>query len=342
MGVSPPSRRYLLVGNPTARSGKAAARIERALQAMRDRGMQVDFLPTEPEGRTVSIVRDVVTEGRADTLIYLGGDGTFAEVAKGILEAPNPVPLGMLPSGTANDLGKSFGISSSEDALSDNLDVIEAGHTIALDAGRVDQLNDADAVVRSDVFFDSLGWGMNPDILQIRNEDREKVKSIPVLRDVYRDQAVYAGAALRAFVESWLSPADFDAEVEVDGETHRFEGLTDLVIKGVAIYGGEWVLDRYSEPDDGHMELVPMHGRAALLGQMIVSHRGLPVWADSTPIKGSDFAVRLFRGGDRPDVAAQIDGEEWGAGTRYHAIVIPGALELVVRADWEPPWKASG
>ena len=47
-------------------------------------------------------------------------------------------------------------------------------------------------------FFDSLGWGISPKILRMRNEDRRLVSGIPILRELYRDQLVYAGAVLRA------------------------------------------------------------------------------------------------------------------------------------------------
>lgn len=330
--------RYLLVGNPTARSGKAKARIERALEAMRGRGWTVDLLATLPEGRTVGLVRDAVDEGRCDQVIYLGGDGTFAEVAKGLLAAREPVPLGMLPSGTANDLGKSFGISAGESALERNLDVVGAGWITHLDAGRVERLDREGEVLARDLFFDCAGWGMQPDILAIRNEDRNIVSSIPLLRDVYAHQAVYAGAAISAFLNSWLEPTLFEAEVEVDGETHHLERLSDLVVNGVPVYGGSWVLDRLADPDDGVMELIPFRGRREMLARGITDLKDVPIWQDTEVIRGRDFHIRLKRSGRR-DISAQIDGEEWTEGRRFRVIVIPGALPLITDEAWVPPWK---
>ena len=132
----------LLVGNPTAQSGKAEARIQAALAAMDQRGWQVALLETLPEGRTVAAVAQAVDAGTADVVVYLGGDGTFAEVAKGLLSAKRVVPMGMLPSGTANNQGRSFGVSNKAADLEENLDVIAAAHLTQLDVGQVDKLDE--------------------------------------------------------------------------------------------------------------------------------------------------------------------------------------------------------
>ena len=44
---------YLLVGNPTAQSGKAQRWIDEALRRMATRGMRAEFMHTEPERRTI-------------------------------------------------------------------------------------------------------------------------------------------------------------------------------------------------------------------------------------------------------------------------------------------------
>ena len=53
----------------------------------------------------------------------MGGDGTFREVATGLLDSgrAEDVALAMLPTGTANDQGKSFGLDAGEAALERNV-----------------------------------------------------------------------------------------------------------------------------------------------------------------------------------------------------------------------------
>src|SRR5690606_12089291 len=101
----------ILVANPTARTGKAERAIQRALEGLTAAGLEPEFFPTLPEGRTVASLADRIEREDVARVIYLGGDGTFAESAKGIILAREragiDVPLGMLPMGTANDQGRS-------------------------------------------------------------------------------------------------------------------------------------------------------------------------------------------------------------------------------------------
>jgi len=94
----------VLVANPTAQSGRAAPVIERARALLERAGIEHDFLPTEPDGGTVGVVRGAIDERAARVVIAMGGDGTFAEAAKGILasaHAPDTT-LALLPTGTAS------------------------------------------------------------------------------------------------------------------------------------------------------------------------------------------------------------------------------------------------
>src|SRR6188508_25088 len=113
----------VLVANPTAQSGKGAAAIERARRLLDRAGIGHDFLPTEPDGGTVAVVRRAVDESGARLVIAMGGDGTFAEAAKGILASAHAseVSLGLLPTGTANDQAKSFGLATGESGIETNI-----------------------------------------------------------------------------------------------------------------------------------------------------------------------------------------------------------------------------
>lgn len=339
--------RYLLVGNPTAQTGRAKQRIDAALGLFRRRGLQVAFVSTEPDGRTIEVVRRTLDTQPFDVVIYLGGDGTFAEVAKGILRAKRIRPMGMLPSGTANDQGRSFGIRADASAIDENIDVVVGGHVIALDVGRVECLGPADEVMATDLFFDSAGWGLQPDILAVRNRDRERIEKIPLLREIYRDAAVYVGATLERYLASWVEPTKFDAEIIADGRTHQYAGLTDIIINATPVYGGFWVLDRHSEPDDGRFELIPMQGRRDWFSKALRDLESVPLWQDhldalklthSEGVSASSFELRLFRP-ERASISSQIDGETWHASDAFRVTVLPRRLPLIVRPDFAPPWR---
>jgi diacylglycerol kinase family enzyme len=334
--------RHLLVGNPTAQSGKNAARIERARELLDAAGVAHDFLATAPAGETVTLVAEALASGDFGTAIYMGGDGTFAEVAKGILASgrADTVRLAMLPTGTANDQGKSFGLGADDDELPRNVRVIALGHETRLDVGRLSARDAGGGVVREDWFFDSAGWGISPRVLALRNEDRKTIAAIPLVRDVWRDQLVYAGSLVRTFLASYVDDGKFDVHVIADGQTQRWQGLTDLVVKGTRIYGGLWVLDPAAQHDDGRFEVVPFVGKRDWISKAIVALDGTGTMAEALATVGVRHSQCLSAGAIELDfeeqpgmpLMAQIDGEEFVATARVRIDVVPRALRLVVPA----------
>lgn len=338
---------YLVVGNPTAQSGGAKAHLERAVDGLKQRGVRAELLASEPQGRTVALVKNAVERKKPRVVVYLGGDGTFNEVARGILAASEPVPLGMLPMGTANDQGRSLGVRPGADAIEDNLEIILAGHVTDLDAGHAEALDAYGRKVSEALFFDSIGWGVSPEILARRNKDRSDVQQIPFLREVYRDQAVYAGALLERFVASFIEPTKFAAQIVCDGRTIEYSGLTDVIISATAIYAGEWVLDRFSEPDDGLFELVPMQGRRDWASKALRDLAILPLFQEdldvigvthSDGVRGARFELTFLHEGDRA-ISSQLDGEEWIPGNRYRVSVLKNALPVITPEKFVPPWR---
>ncbi len=338
---------YLLVGNPTAQSGRAAKHLDRTAASLRRRGIDVVLLATEPEGRTVALVEHSIGEHAPDVVISFGGDGTFNEVARGILASGVDVAMGMLPMGTANNQGRSFGLDPGNGAIEDNLDVIVAGFVTMLDVGCIARLDARERVTHETHFFDSVGWGMQADILAKRNRDRKAVGAIPIVRDLWRDQAVFAGATISKLLESYVAPTKFSASIRSDGVEYRYDGLTDLAISNTALYAGEWVVDRDSEPDDGKMELAPFQGRRDWASKAIRDLAVLKLRQEDldefgiTHCEGyaaRDFDIELTRFG-REKVAAQLDGEEWLSGHRYRVSVDANALSLITPEGFVPTWR---
>lgn len=333
----------VLVANPTAHSGRAADWIRVARALLDEAQVPHRFVATEPEGRTIERVRELIDDDGARVVIYMGGDGTFAEVAKGIFashHAPD-VAMGMLPTGTANDQGKSFGLATGAGALERNVAVIAAGEVVGCDVGRLVIERGARELHR-DLFFDSFSIGLGAASLETRNRDRERVGRIPGLGALYRDQLVYAGAVLQRFVESYVVDIKFDVEAVIDGVVHQFDNVLDIIIKNTKIFGGEWIFDPATESDDGRFELVPVTGRRDFGTKLIGSLRRSPVgvedlqklgFSHAAPISGARFELTVR--GSLP--AAQCDGEELPAGERYRIDVVPRALRLIVPRDHVDP-----
>jgi len=330
---------HLLVGNPTAQSGKNAERIEQAVRGLGVAGVACDVLATLPAGATIPAVADRLRGSSYRCVIAMGGDGTFREVASGLLESgrAEEVSMAMLPTGTANDQGRSFGLDAGEGALARNLVVLVAGRETRLDAGKMVTSG------RQAWFFDSAGWGISARVLRARNEDRALVdEHAPLLKTLYRDHLVYAGALMRVFLESYVVDDTFSADIEAegaDGQRFVLDGLTDLIVKGTRVYGGAWVFDRTGRHDDGLFEMVPFRGKLDWMSKAIVDLDGNPVTEEllnavgvehSHPFRFSRATIHFTwaSGGAAP--AAQIDGEEHPAAHQATIEVVPRAIRLVV------------
>lgn len=328
---------HLLVGNPTAQSGRCQKRIDQALALMKDAGIMADFMATLPEGKTVARVRDALTTGSYRVVIAMGGDGTFREVAAALYSSGrDDVALGMLPTGTANDQGRSFGLHSDEGALEQNLDVIRTGHETRLDVG-IYRAGDASAPV--EYFFDSCGWGLSARVLAQRNKDRAVVESLGPLKEVYRDQAVYAGAFLKQFLESYVIDDKFRVVGILDGERVELDGLTDLIVKNTRVYAGAWVLDKSARHDDGIFELVPFVGKLDWTSKAIRDLEVVPLDEDileeiglqhSKTLRASTMELAFVEREGGAPLATQLDGEEWPADHCVHIEVRKQGIRLIV------------
>lgn len=338
----------VLVANPTAQSGKAANVIQRARALLDAANIRHTFLATEPRGGTVEYVRRAIDHDGCRCVIYMGGDGTFAEVAKGILASNHAATtvMAMLPLGTANDQGKSFGLGAGKRALEQNVAVIAAGETASFDVGSL-EVERAGKIVFRDLFFDSFSVGMAASSLATRNRDRDRVRTVPGLAKIYRDYATYGGALLQRFLETYFVQTKFDVDAIIDGRLLHLPQVLDVIVKNTEIFGGEWVFDAEAASDDGRFELISIRGRRDLSLRMIAGFRHNPLGEDalsrvglsvSETHNGANFELIIkVASGAWP--GAQIDGEEVPAGERYRIAVQPKALHLIVPHDFVEPAK---
>ena len=329
---------HLLVANPTAQSGRAQKHIDEALAILKDAGIGADFVATLPEGKTIAEVRAALAAGSYHVVIAMGGDGTFREVAAGLYTSGRreEVALGMLPTGTANDQARSFGLHQGEDALQRNIDVIRAGHETRLDVG-IYRAGDGGAP--ADYFFDSCGWGLSARVLAQRNKDRAAVASLGPLKELYRDQAVYAGAFLKKFLESYVIDDKFRVVGTLDSQPVELDGLTDLIVKNTRVYASAWVLDESARHDDGVFELVPFVGKLDWTSKAIRDLEVVPLNEEmleeigldhSKTLRASKMDLTFVEHEGGAPLATQLDGEEWPAHHRVQIEVVEQDIRLIV------------
>lgn len=327
---------YLLVANPAAQSGRNAERIDRALQLLAAQGLPAEYLPTQPEGQTVAVVAETLRSSRFACVIAMGGDGTVRDVAQGLWESGkmSEIPVGLLPAGTANNHGRSFGLETSFKALDRNIRIIAAGHETRLDVGRI-QVESEDLPT---IFVDSIGFGIGARVISRRNIEKYRFTKHSLKEKIYRDKLVYTMATLQ---ELWFAQKEneFDVTIVADGARKTRMRLTELLVKGTRVYAGSWVIDRSSRHDDGLFEvvgytdnrrwvlkgLVDSIGRDALDRLFDVLGLELPkVW------RAGKLALHFEKneGLSWPDI--QVDGEWFGGVERLEIEVLPRVMRLIV------------
>jgi diacylglycerol kinase family enzyme len=319
------------------------------MQALDDARLEPEFFATLPQGATVAALAERLEAEDAARVVYMGGDGTFAEAAKAIILARErsgvDVPLGMLPMGTANDQGRSFGVEAGARAIDRNVEIIAAGIEQWLDVGRIEALDADGQAVARDLWFDSCGVGLSAEILYRRNRDREFVEHIPLLRRFYRDKLVYTSATLRTILRGLVGRSSFTLELTLDGETAEYTGVTDLLVQGTILYAGDWIFDASAKPDDGRFEVVILRGHADWAAAAIGGHKHNPVTGDDLEVlgvprrevpKAKEIELRVLRPSGLEQVPAQIDGEEWVATDHFRIENLFHHLRILVPED--PKW----
>lgn len=324
---------WLLVVNPAAESGRTAERIGAAVAALGAHGIRVEILTTLPGGATVDAVAVALRGSSYVGVVAMGGDGTFHEVANGLLRSGLPLPLGLLPAGTGNNQARSLGLPLTD--LEAAVACVAARRSVPMDGARLTGWSDEGTPVEEMWAFDSVGFGFSARALQFRFEDKAQVETTPFLRSIYRDELVYAGAAVRAVVASYFEDHRFDARVTTEYGSVLYEDLHDLIVNNTLFYARAWVIDPASRHDDGRMELLPIHGMDDWATHAIVNLDGNPLrgWMDEPVdpgiVRAARFEIELFDRPDAPPIPAQVDGDPWPSVRRVRIEVHRSVLAVL-------------
>jgi diacylglycerol kinase (ATP) len=126
-----PTREIALLTNPTAGKGKGGRVRDRALERLRGSGLVVRSLQGRDADEALDLAHQCVSDG-VDALVVCGGDGMVHLAVQAV--AATATPLGIIPSGTGNDVARYFDIPRKDpDAAAD---LVIAGHTRTVDLAR--------------------------------------------------------------------------------------------------------------------------------------------------------------------------------------------------------------
>jgi diacylglycerol kinase (ATP) len=224
---------------------KLRPQVEAALQAV---DLDYELELTTGSQHATQLAADAV-RGNFNPIIAAGGDGTISEVINGLWQAaPTDRPLGVfgiLPLGSANDLGKNLGLSTDLNAVAR---LIAIGQTRRIDLCQVTY----GTPPRQRCFDNNAAIGLEPTVTLIQ-------AGMKRLRGTLR----YLVAALRGV---YANP-QWNAHLE--WENGEYRGPISLVSVGTGpVTGGLFYMAPHAVLDDGQLTFVYGHipKRLAMLG----------------------------------------------------------------------------
>ncbi len=294
----------VVIMNPASNSGRTARL--RPMVEQKLAGGRGELVLTERPRHGEEIGREAAKSGRP--VIVVGGDGSLAEVANGVLSAqqPSTVPLGLVGAGNGNDYAWQTLKLPRDPAAA--LEVALTGEIAAMDAGQVN----------GRFFINSLSIGLDANIAAAA----ESLKRYPFLKG----QMLYQTASMREILFHydkcpWLT-AFPDDDQPVEGKL--------FALSAVSVgptYGGGFRINPLADPRDGLFDLCmivkPSKLRALQLVGIIKKgeHVGLP--------EVSLRRVKKVVLESREPAYAQLDGEVI-QDTRFEVDMLPGALQVRV------------
>ncbi len=287
-----------VLGNPAAGRGRGARVLPEIVAAL---GPGVGQGMTSQQGDEARLVNDAVAQGYR-TIVAVGGDGTWGNVANAVLRAGADLTLGFVPAGTGSDFGKSLGIPSGD--VAGCARIVLARRRRWIDVGQVEDR----------YFLNICGFGYDVAVL----ESSWRVRWL-------RGDLLYLYCALWQIYSYQGSPLMLSA----DGAEPEKRTLLMLIVANARVFGGKFRIAPQAELDDGLLDGVAFGdmgfaSRLRLMGRLLqgthLTHRGV------TASRASRYELRFA---EAP--AYETDGEWRRARTATLEVRnIPKALRVLV------------
>ncbi len=291
-----------VIVNPAAGRGAGARRLREVRESFAAVGIE-DIRLTSRPGEEVLLASRAIQEG-ATTLVAVGGDGTWSNVAGAILDSGADCRLALIAAGTGNDFAKSVGAPAADPAATARL--TREGPDVRVDVGRIEGRH----------FLNIAGFGIDIAVL----EDLDRIRWLS-------GTTLYVFSALRQLV----AYGGVDIEIGVDGASRGPRRHLMLIVANARRFGGAFRVAPEASLVDGHLDAVSFHDAPALrrlgLFRALVrgTHGGLPeVVAERSPA----FRLRF-----PSPPAYETDGEyRRAASAELEVRCVPRALRVVTPA----------
>jgi YegS/Rv2252/BmrU family lipid kinase len=280
--------------------GRGAQFVAPVLAALAPAGRVEHALTREPgdEGR---LAEEAVRKGFR-RIVAVGGDGTWSNVANGILRTGLPATLGLVPGGTGCDLAKSLGIPPRD--IGACARIILEGHVRAIDVGRIEDKH----------FLNVAGFGYDVAVI----EDSWNVGYL-------EGAPLYLYCAIRQLG----SFRGFSVDVEADGRPLGRLDLLMLILANARVFGGGFQIAPRADLADGRLDAMAF-GNMGFWARARVMQRLLAGTHERDPHLTATVARSLRLRFDEPPTY-ETDGE-WNRAKSAEVRVetLPKALAVLV------------
>ncbi len=293
------NQRVCVAVNPASGRGRGSRILPQVRRAFEQVGVH-DVRVSAAPGEERTLARRAIEEG-CTTLVAVGGDGTWSNVAGAILESGAECRLALLAAGTGNDFAKSVGVPSRDVARTARL-AVEDGPDLRADVGRIE----------NHFFLNVAGFGFDIAVL-------EDIATIRWLSG----PALYFYSALRQLSRFKGVPIAVRSERGTRSARHLM-----LIIANAQRFGGSFHIAPQASLTDGMLDAISIHDapivrrlqlfRAAGAGR----HTTMP---EVTLEQASAFRLRF----DAPP-AYETDGEyRVASSNELEVCCVPGALRII-------------
>lgn len=297
-----------VIVNPASgkgRGARAAQRIERAFAAV---GV-TDVRRTTKKGDESTVALRAIQDG-VRTIVAVGGDGTWGNVANAILDSGAPVRLGLAAAGTGNDFAKTLGVPATDFDATARL-AVEGGDT-TIDVGRIENR----------YFLNVTGFGFDTAVL----EDVERIRWLG-------GKALYMYSALRQLFGYRGIPVQIASPAGTRG---RRQCLM-LIIANGRYFGGAFQIAPAASLADGRLDAIAIDADTSPLRRLALFRAATAGTHVDSPAVSAEQAPCFALEFDAPP-AFETDGEyNRASGTRLEVRCVPNALRVVTGAAGRAP-----
>jgi len=295
-----------LIVNPRSNKGRTAALLPEITRYLRHLKIEFEVQMTDVPGQATNFAQQTVPD-RYRRVIAVGGDGTCHEVVNGLLIAAQrggQVPaLGVIPTGSGNDLAHSLGIHPD---IEQACNILKNGSGRVIDVGRV-------TVDGKSLFFaNNVGLGLDAEVALTTRKSR-----------ILRGFLMYLGSALWAVA---FGKWPYQARFSFNNEQHE-QTITLFTVANGQRSGGGFFFTPEAKLDDGLFDIcyASSLSRFEVLNLLPKTLKGTHIHHQAVTLRRSNKIQIFVEAG----IPGHIDGEILCIlGRRFTFEILPKALRV--------------